>query len=208
MEIAELVPSEAERAVAVLARGMRDNPTHVAALGPDPERRERRLGRLFGAMLASAELSLLVAREEEGPVAVLGMAAPGACLARAPAGARLRFLPALLSLGPGSARRTARWLSSWGARDPAARHWHLGPVAVDRGLQGRGIGSRLLEAFRERVDAAGEAAYLETDKPENVRLYRRFGFELVDEAEVLGTTSWFMSRPAPEPGALRRGSGA
>ena len=67
-------------------------------------------------------------------------------------------------------------------------------MAVDAGLQGRGIGSRLLEEYCARVDAAGEAAYLETDKPANVRFYERFGFETVGEQVVLGSPSWFMRR--------------
>jgi hypothetical protein len=53
-----------------------------------------------------------------------------------------------------------------------------------------------MEVFRAQMDAVGEAAYLETDKPENVRFYERFGFEVVGEEEVLGVPNWFMIRPA------------
>lgn len=197
MEVGELVPSERERAVAVVARGMRDNPLHVAAFGTDAARRERRLRRHFGRVFEVMDLSVLVVRSDDASVAgVLGVAPPGGCVGTTSLGPRLRMAPTLLSLGPWSARRVLRWLGSWAAHDPGERHWHLGPVAVDRPLQGRGIGSRLLESFRERMDAAGATSYLETDKPENVRLYRRFGFEVVGEAEVLGTANWFMSRPA------------
>lgn len=47
-----------------------------------------------------------------------------------------------------------------------------------------------------RMDAARENAYLETDKPENVRFYRRFGFEVIGEGEVLGVANYFMLRRA------------
>jgi len=50
--------------------------------------------------------------------------------------------------------------------------------------------------FSARMDAAGEDAYLETDKPINVRFYERFGFEVVGEQEVLGVPNWFMVRRA------------
>ncbi len=50
--------------------------------------------------------------------------------------------------------------------------------------------------YTRRLDENGENAYLETDKPENVALYSRFGFEVVDEAEVLGVANWFMWREA------------
>ena len=67
---------------------------------------------------------------------------------------------------------------------------------MDAHLQGKGVGSLLMRVFCVRMDAAGEDAYLETDKPENVRFYERFGFEVVGEGEVLGVTNWFMLRRA------------
>ncbi|MGH3144285.1 MAG: GNAT family N-acetyltransferase, partial [Rubrobacter sp.] len=59
---------------------------------------------------------------------------------------------------------------------------------------GRGVGSKLMEAFCARVDEAGDAAYLETDKPINVRFYERFGFETVGAEDVLGVPNWYMLR--------------
>jgi hypothetical protein len=48
--------------------------------------------------------------------------------------------------------------------------------------------------FCAQMDAARENAYLEIDRPENVRFYERFGFEVVDEEEVLGVSNYFMLR--------------
>jgi predicted N-acetyltransferase YhbS len=70
----------------------------------------------------------------------------------------------------------------------------VGPVAVDPHLQGLGIGSDLMRALCRRMDAAGEEAYLETDKEINVRFYERFGFEVVGEEDVLGVPGWIMLR--------------
>jgi hypothetical protein len=53
-----------------------------------------------------------------------------------------------------------------------------------------------MRAFCARMDAAGEDAYLETDKPANVRFYERFGFKVVGGEEVIGVANWFMMRPA------------
>jgi ribosomal protein S18 acetylase RimI-like enzyme len=75
-------------------------------------------------------------------------------------------------------------------------------VAVEPGLQGMGVGSQMLERFCARMDDEGEMAFLETDKPENVRLYERFRFETIAEAEVFGNTNWFMRR---EPQTGRSG---
>ena len=38
-------------------------------------------------------------------------------------------------------------------------------------------------------------SYLETDKYQNVRFYRKFGFEVIAQAEALEVPTWFMSRP-------------
>jgi hypothetical protein len=39
-------------------------------------------------------------------------------------------------------------------------------------------------------------SYLETDRPENVTFYRRFGFEIVQQEPVLGVLNFFMVRRA------------
>lgn len=195
LEIGALDAPEVGEALSVISRGMRDNPIHVAAFGDDPRRRMQSLRRFFGAAFAVMGLQehMLVARGEDGTiVGVMGMMPPGDCLPGP--GQQLRMLPALLRNGPRAAGRTMSWLGAWAKRDPDERHWHFGPLAVDAHLQGMGIGSKLLRVFSARMDAAGDGAYLETDKPINVRLYERFGFEVVGEQEVLGVPNWFMLR--------------
>src|SRR5260370_21636304 len=82
-----------------------------------------------------------------------------------------------------------------GGREVGEAYWHLGPVAVDPQLQGRGVGTAVLTAFCSRMDDLSMLSYLETDKYENVRFYRKLGFDVVAAAEVLGVPNWFMSRP-------------
>ena len=41
-------------------------------------------------------------------------------------------------------------------------------------------------------------AFLETDKPENVMFYQKFGFQSIDEIAILDLRTWFMRR-APSP---------
>ena len=194
--IDELPSQETEQVADVLARGMRDNPMHVVAFGSDPERREQRLYRLFSRMLSIMDLSVLVARDEdENVVGVLGMAAPGNCTWAVSTGQRLRMVPVMLPMGPGTTHRMTQWMGKWSSHDPADRHWHLGPVAVEPCLQGQGIGSQLLETFCEQMDEVGEMSHLETDKIENVHFYERFGFSIGGETDILGTRTWFMNRP-------------
>ena len=194
MEIGAFDASEIEEVLDVLARGMRDNPLHVAAFGEDSERRRRRFRGLMAAAFSIRNFShTLVARREDGViVGVCGMMPPGNCLPDFRQ--RLRLVPTLLSIGPRPVGRTMRWLGVWERHEPEERHWHLGPLAVDAHLQGVGVGSRMMQVFCAQMDAAREDAYLETDKPENARFYERFGFKVVGEQEVLGVTSYFMLR--------------
>jgi ribosomal protein S18 acetylase RimI-like enzyme len=195
VEIRELGPDETAGAAELLGRAMRDNPLHVAAFGIDPARRETSLATMFAAALGQCRTkgTILGAFREDRLVGVCAFVAPHRC----PISARekLALVPGLLvGLGVAGASRLTRWVSAWSRHDPAEAHWHLGPVGVDRDLQGKGVGSALLEAFCSLMDESGSTAYLETDKAENVSFYRRFGFRLVGEDEVLGVPTWFLLR--------------
>ena len=185
-----------EEALEVIARGMRDNPMHVAAFGEDPEIRRRRFHAFMSAAISVKDFSqMLAAYGADGRiVGVCGSMPPGGCLPTL--GEKPRILRSLLSNGPLTTVRTMRWLGVWAEHDPDERHWHLGPLAVEPHLRGMGIGSNLMRVFCARMDAAKEDAYLETDEPANVRFYERFGFEVVGEQEVLGISNWFMLRRA------------
>jgi ribosomal protein S18 acetylase RimI-like enzyme len=173
---------------------MRDNPIHVAAWGDDPRHRLKLSERMFRALLPVLSHAPIAAWRGAHAVGVVGMAAPGAC----PLALRqmARMLPRTRPMGPADMRRTMSWLKVWRAQDPGEPHWHLGPVAVEPGLQGMGIGSQMMEEFARRMDRERAAAYLETDKLQNVMFYERFGFEAVDEQVVLGVPNWFMRRAA------------
>lgn len=56
-------------------------------------------------------------------------------------------------------------------------HWYLNVLATVPERQGQGLGAVALAAMLERIDAAGEPAYLESSNPRNMTLYRRHGFD-------------------------------
>ena len=194
IEVRDLRPDEVPAAVGVLARGMRDNPMHVAAYGDDPDRRERCHARLVSGLFRVFTAQQPICAVRDGTLlGVTGVAPVGTC--QASPVQRLRLMPSVLALGPRTAWRIGKWISRWVKRDLDEPHVHLGPLAVDRELQRQGIGSLILEEHCRRLDAAGELGYLETDKPENVPFYERFGFEVIGEEPVIGVTTWYMRRP-------------
>jgi GNAT superfamily N-acetyltransferase len=82
-----------------------------------------------------------------------------------------------------------------GAPEPC---WYLGVVGVAPAFQGRGLGTALMQPILDRADREGVPATLETAQPRNLPLYRRLGFEVLDEidaGETGGLTLWTMKRP-------------
>ncbi len=78
-------------------------------------------------------------------------------------------------------------------------HWYLWVLGVDPSYQGQGIGGKLIEPVLARSDEEGVPCYLEAMTERNVAFYKKRGFEVVSEGEVLGqrVRVWMMLR---EPG--------
>ncbi|MGI8411426.1 MAG: hypothetical protein ACR2QA_02825 [Solirubrobacteraceae bacterium] len=155
IEIRDLQRGEICPAVALLARGMRDNPLNVAVYGTDPDRRRRALERMFTTLFRVFDAQQpLCALDGQTLVGVAGVAPVGTC--QPTAAQSLGFLPGMLAMGPTAARRVGAWLAVWGRHDPDQPHIHLGPVAVNVARQGRGIGSQIMSEHCRRLDASGE----------------------------------------------------
>lgn len=197
-----LAPALIAPAARLLAGSMRDNPLHRRLFPGGEAQLEPLLAAAFSRLLQRQMRTgrVLAAFDGETLVGVAAMVPPGHCqptlqdklamlaiLARA---RRLRRLPQI-----------RRWLRTWAREDPEADHWHLGPAAVARTLQGQGVGTALMAAICDELDRRQAVGYLETDKDSNVRLYRRGGFEVIAERPVLGVPNWFMLRHPRPAGA-------
>lgn len=196
-----------DRAVETLARAFRDNPLNRRVVGGSLERRLQANRHGLRALIGSAGVRALAlaAMPKEGEQSVsmpidgmtgllvaippFGYPLPGPSL-----GAQLRVV---LGQGWGVARRWGRVSEALDRIHPQEPHWYLAILGVDPAVQGQGQGSALLATWLCRVDADEAAAYLETDRFENVSFYRRVGFEVVRETQVLGISIWCMWRPRP-----------
>ncbi|MGI8824532.1 MAG: GNAT family N-acetyltransferase [Chloroflexota bacterium] len=192
IEIGDMHPDEVREATAMLARGMRDVPMNVCVYGQDVERRIRGLEILFRVLLPAMDVPPLCARQGGRIVGLLGRVPPNA--PPIPVSRQIGMVPPLFFHGPASLGRLIRYLGESQKHVPRVAHWHVGPVGVDASLQGRGIGTMMMQAFCEAMDAQRQISCLETDTPANVRFYQRFGFETVEEAEIHGIHNWFMRR--------------
>lgn len=190
-----MLPGDLPRASALLALAYRDNPLTVALFGDDMDVRIRTNEVVFGARIASMDPAPLVVREGGEVVGVCGFDPPGG--SRMTQADAVKVMEAFAAIGPDAPRRMMQMLAGWRTRAPAEPHWNLGPVGVDPAHQGMGVGSALVRAFCEKMDAQGAVAFLETDQEKNVRLYERFGFEVTEHAVTVGVPMWFMQRAAP-----------
>jgi ribosomal protein S18 acetylase RimI-like enzyme len=116
----------------------------------------------------------------------------------------LQALPMLLRLT--GFRRFSRMVSLREVMDkahptdrPHAYLWFLG---VTPEAQGHGIGSRLLKAKLDQLDADETPAFLETATERNVALYRRHGFDVIKQyrAAADAPPMWAMWREAARGG--------
>ncbi len=176
----------------LLARGLQDNPMTTAVFRCGAEERFAINDRIFRALLKMRMEPILYAHVEGPMIGVVAASPPNQCRPSFLEGPPM--IPAVLRMGPRHLRRFSEWTSALSKFDPTEPHWHLGPVAVDLAWRGKGVGSALMAAFIDKMDQRGDYAYLEADRPENVTVYRRFGFELMSESDLLGAHNWFMDR--------------
>lgn len=190
IQIEPLKPEQEQEAAHVFARAYVSNPMHVAAFGSGRLDKNEAFFRGALTMMKGPKLAVTDGTRILGLIHWVD--APGC---RFSGLEKLRMTPALIrGLGLRSALRVGSWLSAWFKHDPSEPHVHLGPICVTPEAQGRHIGHRLMERYCETLDQTGAGGYLETDRPENVDFYRRFGFEIIEEAPVLGVMTYFMWR--------------
>jgi ribosomal protein S18 acetylase RimI-like enzyme len=179
-------------AARILAAAFQDDPIFSWCI-PDAGRRRRILPSFFE----------LVGRHLGGGAGQIDLAGAGAAM-WAPPGtpavteeAAGEFEAGVAQLFGEDAGRTFELIAVMEEHHPHDEHaylWFLG-VAPER--QGMGLGSRLLRHGLRLADDTGHPAYLEATSEDNVRLYRRHGFEVVRELRAAGspplTAMW---RPA------------
>jgi len=191
-DVRPLTGDEVRFAGAVAARALRDNPMMAFSVPDDPLARLQTGYDTFVERIPPDSVGALVGRHVIG---VAAAAAPGGCIG-ATAIPDLRRVPDVAPADAVGFDRARFVISTMCEHDPEERHVHVGPVGVEPGVQGLGIGGRMMATVCERLDHDGEAGWLETDKPENVVFYRRHGFDVAVEDRHLGFPIWFMHRRA------------
>jgi ribosomal protein S18 acetylase RimI-like enzyme len=195
LAVGSLPEGESRDAMRLLAEAFADNPLNRAVI-----RRPSRAGRVrsnawgLAVQLPQAlRHGVVLAGRRRGRLAgVLLGAAPWAHPFPAPS--LPRCVASALGQGLGAAERWGQAFEALLARRPADAHWYLSLLGVTPESRRLGVGGALLAAWLAQVDAAGGAAWLETDEPRNLSFYRRAGFEVTGELELFSVPVWLLGR--------------
>ena len=187
MQEADLLPT-----AEVLGKAFATNP-NILAIYRDKPAAALRMQIAFKARLDYLPGQVFVAELDGRVVGAMRVVEWPACQAQSMK-MMLSMLRAAGGLGP--FMRAMKLRSTWKKHDPKRPHWHLDPLGVTPELQGKGIGKHMLEFYCDILDREKMEAYHETDRPENVPFYQRFGFKVVGEETINGAKNWYMWRPA------------
>jgi len=191
-EIKQMQHADIEEAAEVLSQAMLHNPIHLAVYQGESETERKQIENAF--------LALLRDRPEEVFVAKQGSQIIGICRSYVCRGVRFIAQDVQKLLGTSdpelasSTERSHYWKGIWASRDPLILHCHLGPIGVLPEFQNLGVGTQLMERYCKLVDERKLPGYLETDTVTNVSFYRKFGFNTIEEFEVLEVMNYFMWR--------------
>jgi GNAT superfamily N-acetyltransferase len=195
LQLRQGTAQDIQRLMTVLAESFFEDPI-FGWLMPEDSKRLTRLRRYFGIELRHFALP-------RGRVWTTSDLA-GAALTLPPGAWRA---PLLTTLMEGSAfgihlSRAARigaaieWRHTRKPREP---HYYVRDIGVHPSMQGKGLGSALLDPTLERCDRECVPAYLEASSERNAALYERHGFRLVEELRVGGSPPLrLMLRPASQ----------
>ena len=176
----------------VLAEAFFDDPI-LSWLMPEDGRRLARLRRYFGIELRHLALA-------RGRVWTTNDLA-GAALTLPPGKWRS---PLRVTLLEGSAfgvhlARAARLGAAIEWRHVHGRHYYVRDVGVLPSMQGRGLGSALMEPTLERCDREGLPAYLEASSERSAALYERLGVRITSVLRVGSCPPLRLMLRAPQP---------
>ncbi len=192
IRIVELSKSEIKQAAALLSATMASNPIHLAAFGSSGKQAVKKQQKMFEYALSQAGKKIYGAKLGGELVGVMCYSSSQCCQLKPLE--LLGILPKMFFALGRPLLPVLAWQKKWSKHDYPLPHSHFGPLAVSTVHQGKGIGKALLKFFCNYLDETSQLGYLETDKRENVSLYQKFGFKVMEEDTVLGIKNWFMVR--------------
>lgn len=197
MTIERLSRDHKAEAVEVLAAAFHEYPVMRFVLRDAGEAYEARLRALVGffcELRFTRDFPVLGLRDGGGLAAVAGIndPEPGPW----PPALEAAWAETGGIIGRPALDRLERFEATGAGLEPKVPHYYLGIIGVRPDLQGRGLARILIDGLigMSREHPRSEGITLTTESPGNVPLYRRFGFEVVGEADIDELHTWVMFR--------------
>jgi len=178
--------NDVNEAANVLSIAMQNNPLHIAVLQGNGERQRVIIEKMFSNLFTTFPGITFIAQEDKKIVGAMRM--------KSCCGSKNKDHPQMANGEDTIDRRIAFLHQQWALNDPVEQHWHLGPIGVLPSHRRLGIGTALMKIFCREVDRCMATAFLETDFDENVRFYKKFGFEIVSTSNIFEIESRYMTR--------------
>jgi ribosomal protein S18 acetylase RimI-like enzyme len=191
IQILPMKPDEADLAADLISKAFLKTPFSSKIMGGSSEKQLKQMKMGMKGMLVKKPGEKIVAKDGDKIVGAMRIVKWPNCQNSTPKGAAL--IP-LYIIAYGIAKRLSESRKVWGIHDPKKPHWHLDPICVLPEYQGKGVGSRLMKYYCERVDSEKMSAYHETDQTKNVRFYEKFGYKTVLKEPNLGLPNWYLWR--------------
>lgn len=194
-----LPPDRAGVAVEILCEAFHDYSVMRYVLGEGREDYDRSLATLIGFSVSARVWRgepMLAVHEGARIVAAAILTPP--CQREAPPGFFEQREATWAELGDVARERYEGLGVMWKDVGIAEPNLHLNMIGVRDGLAGRGYGRLLLDHIHamSAADPESTGVTLTTEVPENVDLYRHFGYEIVGRREVPGVLeTWGFFRP-------------
>jgi ribosomal protein S18 acetylase RimI-like enzyme len=201
-QIVEALPkSLCDQAGELLATAFCDNPAH-AFIFPKTDKRHEALAWLMRRNIAAqAEVgqSFSILNSDKTTILMMAFWHPPRG-AKVDTGVMLKhgLLEFPVRFGLSATSRLLRVITTTSQAREAATEghdaWHLNNMVVAKNVRGQGLGGRVLhQQLTDVVAPSGYPAVLETQREENVRFYKRLGFEVVSLTKIDATTHSFPS---------------
>lgn len=204
ISIRRMVLADVEAVSRAQARAFVDDPLQVWTY-PDDATRADRLEQMFRFGLPAMSMRHDEAYVDDSCVVAALWMPPGTWNQPLPPDAITTLEPLLEVLGRDAIDRQRRANDAMARVHPRAPHWYLQGLGTDPVCQGRGYATAALAPVLARADAAGQAAYLESTKPQNVPFYEHRGFRVTGTIEIPagGPTLYAMWRDPVTPAGSR-----
>lgn len=99
-------------------------------------------------------------------------------------------LPLIFTIGIPSLIRMIKyqiWSSKIRESLTSKRYWYLNVIAVSPVHQGKGFATKMIKPFIEKASENNEEVYLETQNKNNVPIYEKFGFKVIETKKIENT---------------------